>query len=44
MVNWFSIINIQSILIFIVGFTIGRFWRLGKKIIKQINNENRKDE
>ena len=44
MVNWFNIINIQSILIFLAGFIIGRFWRLGKKIVKQINNENRKDE
>ena len=40
MVNWFNIINIQNILLLAVGFFVGRFWRLGKKIIKQIGNEN----
>ena len=40
MANWFNIINIQNITIFMLGFIIGRFWRVGKKIIKQINSED----
>ncbi len=41
MSNWFSIINIENILILLAGFIVGRFWRLGKKLIAQINNQDK---
>lgn len=36
MVDWFNIISFKTIVTFFIGFLIGRFWRLGKRIIKQI--------
>lgn len=44
MANWFNIISFKNIVIFFLGFLIGRFWRLGKRIIKQIKNQNEKNE
>ncbi len=44
MTNWFKIISISNILIFVIGFLIGRFWRLGKKIIKNISKESETNE
>lgn len=41
MANWFSILSISNILIFFLGFIVGRFWRLGKKMIKKIQEENK---
>lgn len=39
MTNWFEIISIKNILLLFIGWVIGRFWNLGKKIIKNIKNE-----
>lgn len=41
MVDWFNIISFKTIVTFLLGFIIGRFWRLGKKIIKQINEQGK---
>ena len=38
--NWFNIINIQNIIIFGLAFIIGRYWILGKKIIKQMKEQD----
>lgn len=39
MSNWFEIISIKNILLLLIGFVIGRFWRLGKNIIKNIKKQ-----
>ena len=44
MVNWFNIISFKNILILFIGFLIGRFWRLGKRIIKQVGKESETNE
>jgi len=41
MANWFSILSFQNIVIFMLGFVIGRFWRVGKKIIQQMKQEDK---
>jgi hypothetical protein len=42
--NWFSVINIQNIILFGLGFIFGRFWNLFKKFIKFLNKENENKE
>lgn len=37
--NWFAIISLKNILLLLIGFLIGRFWKLGKKILGIIKNE-----
>ena len=38
--NWFEIIAIKNIILILIGWFIGRYWGIGKKIIKLINKEN----
>ena len=44
MANWFEIISIHHIVLVLVGFIVGRFWRLGKKIMQKISDEGTVDE
>ena len=39
--DWFALINIQNLLLIFIGFCIGYFWRVGKKFIEYLNNENK---
>lgn len=39
-----SIINIENIFIFIIAFFIGRYYKLGKKIIEELNKGNKKEK
>jgi hypothetical protein len=39
MVDWFGVINIWNIFLLLLGFLIGRFWRLGKRFIEFISQE-----
>ncbi len=39
MVDWFNVLSIQNILLFTVGFLIGRFWKLIKKTIRFMSGE-----
>jgi uncharacterized membrane protein len=44
MVDWFAIISIKNILLVGIGFIVGRFWRLGKKVYKQLLDEKQNEQ
>jgi len=44
MVNWFSIINFNNIIVFSLGFGIGRCWKLFKKFGEFLNQDKQKQK